>query len=232
MPSGLVATPGAIGPVLYADAAPLRVLRHGATWNYRGAEQRGDPAAPQVHVYNNTVTMTETGGGFVETASNIYIDKLDAVGPLRFEGGQYTHNENILISNVHVVSGTFVELRSPVRQNEQFVAIDRKGIWVNSDLDGDGVIDKADIAAWTRVIGKETIDLPNRRAVETVRVDLTIRVQIVLSRGNVITPLQEAVKSHWYAPGLGIVKKRVDTPDENPNLPRRVVEEILETFDG
>ncbi|KQQ93667.1 hypothetical protein [Massilia sp. Leaf139] len=231
-PSGLVTAPGSTGPILFADAGPLRVLRHNAAWTYRGVEQRGDPAATRPEVYTNTVTMTESGGVFSEAVGNRYMDGLDGFGPLRFEDGRYTHTENIAINGNHVASGTFVELSSPVRQNEQFVAIDRKGIPLTDDFDGDGTKDKVNIAAWTRVIGKEMFDLPNRRGVETVRVDLTIRVQIVLSRGNVVAPIEEGVKSFWYAPGLGIVKRRIDRTAENPQLPRRVVTETLESFDG
>lgn len=230
--SGLLPAPWAPGAVLYQDAAPLRMLRDGAAWTYRGIAQRGDAAGPPVQFYSNTVTVAHSGGVWTESADNAYMNLIDAAGTVTVERGQYQHTESVLINHIQVASGALVELSSPVRQNEQFVAIDRKGVPAGSDADGDGVNDKVDIAVWSRVFGKETFDLPNRRAVESVRVDMTTRVRIVLSRGDVATPVQELVSSVWYAPGLGIVRKRIDAPDLNPALPRWIATETLVTWDG
>lgn len=230
--SGLVAASDPSGPVLAQDAAPLRMLRPQGAWTYRGIEERGDATTRATSVYSNTITMSNASGSYVETASNRAIDGLDAAGMVSVDGGRYTHTETISYDNLRVASATMVELSSPVRQNDQFVSVDRKGIPLGKDYNGDGINDEVDVAVWSRVIGKETLDLPNRRAVEAVRVDTTLRARLVLSRETAAAPVQEIVRSYWYAPGLGIVQKRIDTPDLNPQLRRRVITETLELWDG
>jgi hypothetical protein len=234
--SGLVPEAGTAGATLYADAAPLRVLRDGAVWTYHGVDQPyGAASGPsQVRAYTNTVKHAATSGGMLENGSNAFNGGPDTAGPLRFEGGSYKYTEHIsLTANAPAQTVDVIELRSPVKINDQYVSLDRHIADGGVDLDGDKVNDALDVAMYARVIGEEVLDLPNRRQVKTVHVDITLRARIISSKTGAPSPLYEAVQSNWYAPGLGIVQTRGSEPNANdPTAPNRVVTEILQNWDG
>lgn len=234
--SGLVSAAGALGATLYADAAPLRVLRDGASWTYHGIDQPyGAATTPsQIKAYTNVVRQSTVSGGMLESGSNPFNEGADTNGPVRFEGGAYKYAQSIALSATgpaQLVDMT--ELRSPVRVNDQYVGLDKHIADGGADADGDKVNDAVDIAAYARVVGDELLDLPNRRQVRAVRVDTTLRARAILSKTGTPGPLYEAVQSVWYAPGIGIVKSSIDEPDANgPALPHRIVTETLENWDG
>lgn len=234
--SGLVPAAGALGATLYADAAPLRVLRDGAAWTYRGVEQVHGAASTSLDIkaYTNIVKQSTVSGGVLESGSNPFNGGADTNGPLRFEGGAYKYAQSIALSATgpaQLVDMT--ELRSPVRVNDQYVALDKHIADGGTDLDGDKINEGIDMAAYSRVVGDELLDLPNRRQVRAVRVDTTLRARAIMSKTGAAGALFEAVQSVWYAPGIGIVKTSLDEPDPNgPALPHRIVTETLENWDG
>jgi hypothetical protein len=234
--SGLIPEAGAVGATLYADAAPLRVLRDGAVWTYHGVDQPyGAASSPsQGRAYTNTVKHAATSGGVLENGSNAFNGGPDTAGPLRFEGGSYKYTEHIsLTANAPAQTVDVIELRSPVKINDQYVGLDRHIADGGVDLDGDKVNDALDVAMYARVIGEEVLDLPNRRQVKTVHVDITLRARVISSKTGAPSPLYEAVQSNWYAPGLGIVQTRGTEPNTiDPTAPNRVVTEILQNWDG
>lgn len=234
--SGLVPQAGTVGATLYADAAALRVVREGAVWTYRGVDQpRGAATAPyEIKTYTNTVTHVLAGGGISEAGSNPLNEGPDTSGPLRFEGGAY----NYMVQSALPVGGpsqafTVTELRSPVRVNDQYVSLDKHLADGGSDLDGDKVNDALDMAVYARVIGEEMLDLPNRRQVKAVRVDMIVRARATYSKTGTASPLYESTQSNWYATGLGIVKTRTEEPNAiDPSIPNRIVTEVLQNWDG
>lgn len=233
--SGLVPDAGAAGATLYADASTLRVLRDGAVWTYRGIDQpRGTAtAASEVKTYSNTVKQTAAAGGTVEDGSNPFNDGPDTTSPVRIENGAVKYSVPIaLVAGTAPQSVDLIELRSPVRANDQYVSLDQHLANSVADVDGDKVNEALDIALYTRVIGEETIDLPNRRQVKAVRVDSVMRGRVTYSKNGATSPLLEATQSIWYAPGLGVVKSREEVPNDDPALPNRIVTEVLENWDG
>ena len=234
--SGLVPAAPAAGATLYADAAPLRVLRDGASWTYHGIDQPHGAASTSLDIkaYTNIVKQSAVSGGILESGSNPFNDGADTSGPVRFEGGAYKYAQSIALSAASPAQLVdMTELRSPVRVNDQYVSLDKHIADSGADADGDKVNDAVDIAAFTRVVGDELLDLPNRRQVRAVRVDTTVRARVILSKTGSAGPLYEAVQSVWYAPGIGIVKSSLDEPDsKGPELPHRIVTETLENWDG
>lgn len=232
--SGLVPEAGAVGLTLYTDAAPLRVLRDGAAWTYHGVDQaNGAATAPaDVKTYTTIVRHTAASGGMLENDDNPFND--DGSGPLRFEGGAYKYTQQIQLSaNTPAETIDFIELRSPVRVNDQYVHLDRHVADSGTDFDGDKVNDAFDVAMYSRVVGTEVLDLPNRSQVKAVRVDATIRVRFTYSKTGATSPVFETVQSNWYAPGLGIVKTRMEEPNKTDlSLPNHVVTEVLQDWDG
>jgi hypothetical protein len=232
--SGLVPDAPAAGPSLYADAAPLRVLRDGAVWTYHGVKlPNGDGAyANQRIVYTNVVKHATAGVGVSESGNNAFNTGAESSG-VRFEGGAYKSSTGLATSEKTApLAIDMIELRSPVRLNDQYVSFDKHIADSGADYDGDKVNDAIDVAIYSRVIGEETLDLPNRRQVKTVRVDMTFRARVTSSANHSYSPVYESVRSTWYAPGIGIVKARLEEPNTAAGAPNSVVTEVLENWDG
>jgi hypothetical protein len=83
--SALVPDAGTAGPVLYADAAALRVLRERAVWTYHGVDQKRGAAssAAETIAYTNVVKHAGSANGIIENGSNPLNDGADTSGPLR-----------------------------------------------------------------------------------------------------------------------------------------------------
>jgi hypothetical protein len=233
--SGLVPEAGSIGATLYADAAPLRVLRDGAAWTYHGVEQpRGAISGPnEIRTYTNTVKHAAVSGGMVENSTNMLNEGQGNFGPVRFEGGAYKYTQRISLTENLPLTVDKIELRSPVRVNDQYVSLDKHIADGGVDVDGDKINDAFDVALYSRVIGEELLDLPNLRQVKAVRVDTTFRARAISSKTGAASALYEAVQSHWYARGLGVVQMRMSEPIANdPSSPNRVFTETLQNWDG
>jgi len=149
-PTGLVPATPALGATLLADATTLRPLRAGAEWQYRGTRQSG------TSVLNTYATTTRhaaaAGGGVNETQQGgIAGPEPDSV-TISAEGGRLVAREGGaflgLPAGEQLVT---VELRSPVRVNDQITLIDRSGLPAG-DLDGDRLDDTSQVAAWSRVV--------------------------------------------------------------------------------
>jgi len=230
--SGLVPVAPAVGATLYADAAPLRVLRAGAVWTYHGVDKPAGENASEFKAYTNTVTHATVGNGIVEQGTQPFNSDPES-NPIRYEGGSYISTNQIAFSdNAPAQAIDVIELRSPVKVNDQYVSLDKHIANSGADLDGDNVNDAIDVAIYSTVIGEEAVDLPNRRQVKAVRVDMHLRMRATLSKTGTTSPVYDAVQSTWYAPGVGVVKTRVDEPNDMAYLPNHVVTEILENWDG
>jgi hypothetical protein len=234
--SGLVPEAGMAGATLYADASPLRILRDGAVWTFHGVDQpRGAASEPsEIRTYTDTVRHAATSGGMMENGSNVFNDGPDTSGPIHLDGGAYKYTQMVsLPGNTPAQAVDVTELRSPVKVNDQYVSLDQHMTDGGIDIDGDKVNDALDLAIYSRVIGEELLDLPNRRHVKAVRVDTIMRTRFIASKTGNASPLYEAVQSNWYAPGLGIVQIRTNLPNaSDPALPSRIVTETLQNWDG
>jgi len=230
--SGLVPVAPTLGATLYADAAPLRVLRAGAVWTYRGIDKPAGESASEFKAYTNTVSHTAAGNGIVEQGTQPFNSDPES-NPIRYEGGSYISTNQIAFSDkTPAQTINVIELRSPVKVNDQYVSLDKHIADSGVDLDGDKVNDAIDVAVYSTVIGEEAVDLPNRRQVKAVRVDMHLRMRASLSKTGTTSPVYDAVQSTWYAPGVGVVKTRVDEPNHMASLPNHVVTETLENWDG
>lgn len=230
--TGLVPDAGAAGATLYAEAKPLRVLRDGASWTYHGIDQP-DGEAGRVVEYFSTVKHSSVAGAIVEQVGNGSNAGPDAGIALRYENGAYLSADQLRLSpTAPPLSLDLIELRSPVRVNDQYTSFDRR-VDSGSDFDGDKVNDPVDVAIYARVAGEELVDLPNRLRVKAVRVDTVAKLRVVSGKTGVAGDVFSAAHSTWYAPGVGIVKTRTEEPNlEQPARPNRIVTEALQNYDG
>jgi hypothetical protein len=223
--TGLVPAAPALGDVLVGDATQLRPLRDGALWVYQAQPADGMAFSSRVEVSGTGTTFTETTlGPFGE------ID----VATVTIANGTVTVREGIDVSLSGVPENiSYVELRSPVRQGDQITLFERQAVQLGVDLDGDKVNDRADVAAYSRVIGWEDTVLPAplSRTVRTVRLDVTLLLRVTGSSNGVVQPILSSAQSAWYLPGVGIVRIRTTEPSASSPGPIDS-DEILSAWDG
>lgn len=226
--SGLVPAAPSPGAALHADAAALRPVRDQARWVYRGLHLQGGSPTP----YTNTVTQVAGGGGFVERSDNAFDAGADDSQPVVVAGGTVSQRVTLhTVDGAPLQSFELVELRSPVRVDDQVVMLDKHLTDSGIDYDGDKTNDAMDIAVWSRVIGDETVTLRDRGSVAAVRVDFTITFRVQYSSDRRYSEVVRLLQSNWYAPGLGLVRTRVDVPAATGST-RDVIEETLVSWDG
>lgn len=230
--TGLIPAAPAVGAVLYADAGQLRPLQTGGTWTYQGSHSgtSGDAAS-----YSDKVTQADAGSGEVnETASNAFEAGADTAKISVDAAGVHSTESVDLFGTGALSPLTDLELRSPVRQSDQYTVLDAKSVNLGFDADGDGTNDTADVAAYRLVVGNETVALPNLPSLTALRVDLTILVRAYASSTGQATPVLKFVASTWYASGIGVVRQRLTTPSEDLSSSSAgdIYDEVLTSWDG
>ncbi len=225
--SGLLPAAPAPGATLRADASVLRVLRPGSVWVYQGAEE----AANRIpKTYTNTVTQVASTTGVDERATNALNGGADSIN-VRIDAGSIRNRVPLTDLGINETVDV-IELRSPVRVNDQYTVFDRRVVEAVADLDGDGKRETLDIAVWSVVVGEETVDLLHRRGLRAVRVDTTALTRVRGTASGAISEIERAVGSVWYANGIGIVRSKFDAASELTPGARDVTTEELAYWDG
>ena len=209
--SGLMPAAPAPGAVLVADAATLRPLRDGATWRFHGLHFPGPNSVPSVYE-NIRRAAVHPEGGFTESDSNSFRLGDDTVR-VELRNGNVVRLETMVLSPESPAEGIVAtELRSPVRQNDQYTVVDRRISAGLPDADGDRVAEDLDIAAYRRVMGEETVVLGALGARRTIRVDFVTLARARLSRDGRLSPVVRVERRDWYEAGVGLVKSTLVQP--------------------
>jgi hypothetical protein len=197
-PVSLIPAAPALGEVLVADALSLRPLRGGSRWMYREELAGATTLRTTVDVSGSSPTFTEVSAGAAgggERTLSVSGSTLSASEVLDLGDGTPTSQVNYTV------------LRSPVRSGDQFTLVERNDLSAGTDLDGDGIEERLDLAAYSRVVGWEDIDLPalGRRA-RTVRVDTFFLVRVFGTRADRYEPTARVRETVWYWPGVGVAR--------------------------
>lgn len=220
----------ATGATLYSNATVLRPLIDGARWQYRGTVTPGSVGTPTR--YTASVTHALTGGSLQEAESMVFLEA-SSVSTLSSSGASIVAQirDPLGTGSSEVVAVT--ELRSPVRINDQYTQYERSDVPMGSDIDGDGQADIADVAIYSRVVGDESVELPElARAVVALKVETTALVRVKNSSNNAQPPVGTLVQSQWYAPGIGIVRRTLSSPTTNGSVGPLAYDEVLFNWDG
>ncbi len=222
--SGLVPTPPALGATLYTDATAVRPLVAGASWQYAGT-------APGNVGYVSTVTHASAAPGVLESATNTFNQGAGSVHVAAVNG-------NIVQPDAIDADGdgindiaNLIELQSPLRVNEQIVAFDERIANAVADVDGDGRGEYFDLAIYSRVVGAEDVALTGLPTQHAVRVDRIVAGRVTFSKSGQSGPTVTSTLSTWYAPGVGIVRRRLDAPSDD-GLSRDISDERLTGWSG
>ena len=222
--TGLVPDAPALGATLAADATTLRPLVPGAVWQYAGT-------APSGGTYDNTITHTAASPGVTESGTNTFDSGEGSVHVVALNGQILQPDPQDADGDGVADISNFVELRSPVRVNDQIVAFDERIPGLVPDVDGDGQAEHFDLAIYSRVIGAEDVALEGLPTQHAVRVDHIVIGRVVLSKDGTRLPSLSSTQSVWYAPSLGIVRRRLDAPSDD-GLSRDVTDERLTGWSG
>lgn len=221
--SSLIPPAPTIGATLYQTASTLRPLRAGARWVYRT-----DDRTQGQFVETVVSQLASANGGVTETDSS----DPQATSQLSVEAGSGTVNFSVsleLVPNWTPVIIAGPELRSPVRQGDQYNLIEQRFSNQPIDIDGDGKFDTVDVASYRRVIGNESVTLPNRaQALTALRVDTVLTVRINPSTRTTPQIISSSV-STWYATGIGVVRQVVASSDPSRSFDE---ESLLLGWDG
>jgi hypothetical protein len=196
-PTSLVPTAPTPGDVLVADATDVRPVIAGARWVYRLRD-----VTVGTTMTRTTAAAAAAGGSVSEVDSDDpgepTIVSADATG--------VKMSQPLALTDTLSVTASGYELRSPVRQDEQYVLLDQMVADSGVDDDGDGKQDPVQLGAWRRVIGNETLTLPNTLApVTALRVDTWLAMRIQHSSGT--APRLATIRSSaWYLQGVGLVR--------------------------
>jgi hypothetical protein len=198
----------ALGAVLVENAADLRPMRDGARWDYVGTRRTPGSSVASA-TYTSSVTQRSNAAGLEERSENVYQDG-DDTETVNFAAGRVQVQVADLFGTGSTEVTSVTELRSPVRVNDQYTHGLRENVSVGFDADGDGVIDKADIAMYSRVIGQEAVRIEAANVtVNAVRVDTFVVLRIRLSSTSQVPPPIQFVESKWYARGIGPVRRKL-----------------------
>lgn len=224
--TGFIPAAPTAGETLYADASVLRPLRDEALWAYQGVKISGASKT----TYSSFRQVIASGGAFEERISSP-IDKVSRVQKLQLSAGSVQSNHDLGLTAASAPASV-VELRSPVRRDEQTVLVDVTGAALKDDLDKDNKTDLVDIGTYSRVIGDEDVSLPELgRTVRALRVDVTTTTRVTLSSRGQADAAQTVVESTWYAAGIGIVR-RTTTEAAATGVGAIETDERLQFWDG
>ncbi|MEK8032413.1 hypothetical protein AACH06_16425 [Ideonella sp. DXS29W] len=222
--TGLVPTAPTLGATLYNDATVLRPLVDGASWSYAGVNADGV-------AYTNVVTHEGVSSGVEETASDTF-DAGEGSVHVIASNGSIIQPDPIDVNEDGIPDiASAVELRSPVRVNDQFVALDKRLSNMVPDIDGDGRGEALDLATYARVIGNEDVVLSGLPTMTAVRIDRITAARVVLSKDGSKLPTVTSTISTWYAPSIGIIRRRLDAPAES-GVGRDVTDERITGWSG
>jgi hypothetical protein len=228
--TGLVPAAPLTGASLYANAADLRPLIDGASWQYRGVAKDADGRTATRYIAS--IGHKLIGGSLQETERQVFTESTDT-SAIALSGGSIVSQvkDPLGVGSNEVVAVT--ELRSPVRVNDQYTQYERSDVQTGIDIDGDGKADVADVAIYARVIGNESVELPElARSVTAVKVETTALVRMKRSSSGATQPVTTLVQTQWYAAGVGVVRRSLSAVSTTGSVGPLAYDELLFSWDG
>lgn len=121
-------------------------------------------------------------------------------------------------------------IRFPMKVSSTFQQFDKKDLDFGTDMDRDGVNEKADVQGTSTVVGLESITVPAGTFKDAVKVEARMRMQIHLSAAG-RTATGTDVMTAWFAKGVGLVKY-VERQELSPLQDRGVITDITEELES
>jgi hypothetical protein len=214
-----------------ADYFPDQI---GNEWSYRGQITEGPLQTIEHKFFSNvsSVTGTKTIKGM--TVSVFHDSNPGNHGP----SDSFYRRDSVGIVYYGSEPGTPLEkqlvpyqiVRFPMKVSSSFPQFNRKGMDFGTDMDQDGINEKADAQGDATVVGQESVTVPAGTFRDAVKVEARMYMQIHLSGAN-RTAIGTDVMTAWFAKGVGLVKY-VERQELSPLEDRGVVTEIMEELES
>ncbi|HLZ33504.1 MAG TPA: hypothetical protein VKP13_05780 [Nitrospira sp.] len=206
----------------------------GSHWEYRGQITEGPLQTIEHKFFTNvsSVTGTRTLRGMTVTvfhdtnpgnhgpSDSFY--RRDVVGIVYHGSEPGTPLEKQLVP--------YQIVRFPMKVSSTFQQFDKKDLDFGTDMDRDGVNEKADAQGTSTVVGFESITVPAGTFKDAVKVEARMRMQIHVS-GAQRTVTGTDVMTAWFAKGVGLVKY-AERQELSPLQDRGVITEITEELES
>ena len=214
-----------------ADYFPDQI---GNEWHYRGQITEGPLQTIDNKFFSNVSTVTgtktikgmtvavyhDTNPGNHGPSDSFY--RRDSVGIVYYGSEPGTPFEKQLVP--------YQIVRFPLKIASTFPQFNRKGLDFGTDLDRDGINEKADAEGDATVVGQESVTVPAGTFNDAVKVEARMHMQIHLS-GTKRTAIGTDVMTAWFAKGVGLIKY-VERQELSRLEDRGVVTDITEELES
>lgn len=93
----------------------------------------------------------------------------------------------------------------PLIMEGTFRQLEKKGVDMQADLDGDGRHERADVVADVRVAAHTPVTVPAGTFSDTLQIDASMTIVITLTKSRRVITSRDRITS-WFARGIGLVK--------------------------
>jgi hypothetical protein len=204
----------------------------GNEWHYRGQITEGPLQTVEHKFFTNVSSVTDTKAIKGMTVTVFHDTNPGNHGPM----DSFYRRDSVGIVYYGSEPGTPLEkqlvpyqiVRFPLKASSSFPQFNRKGLDFDSDLDQDGINEKADAQGDATVVGQESVTVPAGTFKNAVKVEARMYMQIHLS-GAKRTALGTDVMTAWFAKGVGLVKyveRQELSPLEEPGVVTDIMEEL------
>jgi hypothetical protein len=219
---------------IIAQSADYFPDQTGNEWRYRGQITEGPLQTVEHKFFSNVSSVTgtkaikgmtvtvfhDTNPGNHGTMDSFY--RRDSVGIVYYGSEPGTPFEKQLVP--------YQIVRFPMKVSSSFPQFNRKDLDFGSDLNRDGINEKADAYGDASVLGQESVTVPAGTFKDAVKVEARMHMQIYLS-GTKKTLQGTDVMTAWFVKGVGLVKY-VERQELSPLEDRGVVTDIMEELES
>jgi len=234
----LLVCTGRAAPLLAEDAGGIAQSpdyfpdQIGNEWHYRGQITEGPLQTIEHKLFSNVSSVTgtkaikgmtvtvfhDTNPGNHGPMDSFY--RRDSVGIVYYGSDPGTPFEKQLVP--------YQIVRFPMKVSSSFPQFNRKELEFGTDLDRDGINEKADAQGDATVLGQDSVTVPAGTFKDAVKVEARMRMQIHLSRAKRTTQGTD-VMTAWFVKGVGLVKyvERQELSSlEDPGVVTDIMEEL------
>jgi hypothetical protein len=206
----------------------------GSYWEYRGQITEGPLQTIEHKLFSNVSSVTgtkslkgvtvttfhDTNPGNHGASDSFY--RRDAVGIVYYGSEPGTPLEKQLVP--------YQIVRFPMKIASSFSQFDKKDLDFGTDMDQDGINEKADVQGESTVIGQEAVTVPAGTFKDAVKIEARMRMSIRLS-GAKKTVTGTDVMAAWFVKGVGLVKY-IERQELSPLQDRGMITEITEELES
>jgi hypothetical protein len=206
----------------------------GSHWEYRGQITEGPLQTIEHKYFSNVSSVTGTKALKGVTVTTFHDTNPGNHGP----SDSFYRRDSVGIVYYGSEPGTPLEkqlipyqiVRFPMKVSSSFSQFDKKDLDFGSDMDQDGINEKADVQGDSTVVGQEAVTVPAGTFNEAVKIEARMRMKIRLSAAKQAVSGTD-VMTAWFVKGVGLVKY-TERQELSPLRDRGMITEISEELES